>query len=129
MGCHGYHVVAVWAGAEEGCAADQGERTLHLLPPPPGAPKADGGQLGEAASGSQHQMIGHRLAGHRSRNWKLGYRTGNQLTVMWRVTLRASLSSIFLQTLPDLVTPLKGHSLSPCSCPPTRSVPSKRFGY
>ena len=27
-------------------------------------------------------------------------------------TLRASLSGIFLQTLPDLVTPLKGHSLS-----------------
>ena len=25
----------------------------------------------------------------------------------------------FLQTLPDLVTPLKGHSLSPRSCPPT----------
>ena len=28
-------------------------------------------------------------------------------------TLRASLSGTFLQTLPDLVTPLKGHSLSP----------------
>ena len=25
----------------------------------------------------------------------------------------------FLQTLPELVTPLKGHSLSPRSCPPT----------
>ena len=89
-------------------------------------------------------------------------------------TLRASLSSTFLQTLPDLVTPLKGtlylraavhrrgqrppkgsgtnhtpsiafrhlppnsarfsyategHSLSPRSCPPTRSAPSERFGY
>ena len=44
-------------------------------------------------------------------------------------TLRASLSGTFLQTLPDLVTPLKGHSLSPCSCPPTRSAPSERFGY
>ena len=31
------------------------------------------------------------------------------------------------QTLPDLVTPLKGHSLSPRSCPPTRSAPSERF--
>ena len=31
-------------------------------------------------------------------------------------TLRASLSGTFLQTLPDLVTPLKGHSLSPRSC-------------
>ena len=44
-------------------------------------------------------------------------------------TLRASLSGTFLQTLPDLVTPLKGHSLSPRSCPPTRSAPSERFRY
>ena len=28
----------------------------------------------------------------------------------------------FLQTLPELVTPLKGHSLSPRSCPPTVSA-------
>ena len=41
-----------------------------------------------------------------------------------RLTLRASLSGTFLQTLPDLVTPLKGHSLSPLSCPLT---PSERF--
>ena len=34
-----------------------------------------------------------------------------------------------LQTLPDLVTPLKGHSLSPRSCPPTGSAPPERFGY
>ena len=47
--------------------------------------------------------------------------------VVWG-TLRASLSGTFLQTLPDLVTPLKGHSLSPHSCPPTRSAPSKRSG-
>ena len=46
-----------------------------------------------------------------------------------RHTLRASLSGTFLPTLPDLVTPLKGHSLSPRSCPPTRSAPSERFGY
>ena len=44
-------------------------------------------------------------------------------------TLRASLSGTFLQTLPDLVTPLKGHSLSPRSCPPTRSAASQRFRY
>ena len=31
---------------------------------------------------------------------------------MGAITLRASLSGTFLQTLPDLVTPLKGHSLS-----------------
>ena len=29
-----------------------------------------------------------------------------------RATLRASLSGTFLQTLPDLATPLKGHSIS-----------------
>ena len=45
------------------------------------------------------------------------------------VTLRAPLSGTFPQTLPDLVTPLKGHSLSPRSCPPTRSAPSERFEY
>ena len=44
-------------------------------------------------------------------------------------TLRAPLSGTFLQTLLDLVTPLKGHSLSPRSCPATRSAPSERFGY
>ena len=31
--------------------------------------------------------------------------------------LRASFSGIFLQPLPELVTPLKGRSLSPRSCP------------
>ena len=35
-------------------------------------------------------------------------------------TLRASLSGTFLQTLPDLVTSLKRHSLSPRRCPPVR---------
>ena len=49
--------------------------------------------------------------------------------VLARLTLRASLSGTILQTLPDSVTPLKGHSLSPRSCPATRSVPSERFGY
>ena len=44
-------------------------------------------------------------------------------------TLRASLSGTFLQTLPDLVTQLKGYSLSPRICPATRSAPSERFGY
>ena len=53
-------------------------------------------------------------------------------TTVWTLigmgTLRASLSVTFLQTLPGLVTPLKGHSLSPRSCPPTRSAPSEGFG-
>ena len=44
-------------------------------------------------------------------------------------TLRASLSGTLLQTLPDLVTPLKGHSLSLHSCPAMRSSLSERFGY
>ena len=44
-------------------------------------------------------------------------------------TLQASLFSSFSQTLPELVPPLKGHSLSPCGCPPTLSVPSESFGY
>ena len=53
--------------------------------------------------------------------WGVG---GSGYTTLW-----ASLSGTFLQTLPELVTPLKGHSLSPRSCPPTRSAPSERFGY
>ena len=44
-------------------------------------------------------------------------------------TLRASLSGTFLQPLTELVTPLKRHSLSLRSCPPTLSAPSERFGY
>ena len=54
---------------------------------------------------------------------------GFYLRVVAAATLRASLSGTFLQTLPDLVTPLKGHSLSPRSCPATWSVPSERFRY
>ena len=45
------------------------------------------------------------------------------------VTRRVPLSGNLLQTLPDLVTPLKGHSLFPRSCPATRSAPFERFGY
>ena len=52
------------------------------------------------------------------------------LPSVWQThTLRAPLSGTFLQTLPDLVTPLKGYSLSPRSCPVTRSAPSERFRY
>ena len=42
------------------------------------------------------------------------------------ITLRASLFGTFLQTLPDLVTPLKGHSLPPRRCPATRSAPLRK---
>ena len=79
------------------------------------------------------------------------------VVLMLALTLLASLSGTFLQTLPDLVTPLKGHSTlrtplsgtclllkevcrkplfgvwghssSPRSCPATRPAPSERFGY
>ena len=49
--------------------------------------------------------------------------------VLVLITPRASLSGTFLQTLPDLVTALKGHSLFPRSCPATRSAPSERLGH
>ena len=45
------------------------------------------------------------------------------------LTLRASLSGTFLQTLPELVTPLKGHFPSLRSCPPKLSAVSERFWY
>ena len=48
------------------------------------------------------------------------------LGVCFVPTLRTSLSGTLLQTLPDLVTLLKGYSLSPRSCPATRSAPSER---
>jgi len=38
-------------------------------------------------------------------------------------------SSTFLKTLPELVRPLKGYSLSPCCCSPMLLVPSQRSGY
>ena len=53
----------------------------------------------------------------------------NQQSDISSCALWASLSGTFLQTLPDLVTQLKGHFLSLCSCPPTRSATSKRFRY
>ena len=44
------------------------------------------------------------------------------------LTLWARLSGTFLQTLPEWGTPLKGHSLSPCSCLPALSSPSESCG-
>ena len=55
--------------------------------------------------------------------------TWSNILFFLSLTLRAPLSGTFLQTLPDLVASLKGHSLSPHSCPATWSAPSKRFGY
>ena len=48
---------------------------------------------------------------------------GNGFRVKCAFTLPASLSGTFLQTLPELGAPLKGHCLPPRSCPPTRSAP------
>ena len=50
--------------------------------------------------------------------------------VRYSSTLWPSLSSTFLQTHPDLVTPPKGHLFIwfPRSCPSMLSAPSKRFG-
>ena len=69
----------------------------------------------------RHEWCTHRIATALCKDGRVGERLLH--------TLPASLSGTFLQTLPDLVTPLKGHSLSPRSCPPTRSAPSERFGY
>ena len=70
---------------------------------------------------NQYELMKKRKDGFLVLTWKKRVKTN---TTLW-----ASLSGTFLQTLPDLVTPLKGHSLSPRSCPATRSVPSERFGY
>ena len=59
----------------------------------------------------------------------VGFTLSGVLSVKTPSTLPASLSGTFLQTLPDSVTPLKGHSLSPRSCPATRSAPPERFRY
>ena len=45
-----------------------------------------------------------------------------------RTTLRASLSFTFLQTLSDLITPLKGHSLSPAAVHRRGQRPPKGSG-
>ena len=50
-----------------------------------------------------------------------GYATQGTLSVSVRL-------STFLQTVAQVVTPLKGHSQSPCSCPPTLSAPSEGLG-
>ena len=85
---------------------------IHLVPlrrpppPPPPPPSSSPRQLTSVHDPSLESLL-HRAG----------------------TTLRASLSGTFLRTLPDLVTPLKEHSLSPRSCPATRSAPSERFGY
>ena len=61
------------------------------------------------------------------RSWRRSMKAATDQALV--PTLRESLSGTLLQTLPDSVTPLKGHSLSPRSCPPTRSALSERFGY
>ena len=75
-------------------------------------------------------MLNSQVIEQVSEHCYLGVILDDQLNgkLILTVTLRAPLSGTFLQTPPDLVTPLKGHSLSPRSCPPTRSAPLKGLG-
>ena len=90
----------------------------------------EGGQVGRVGGdddeAEQPPGGGHQAAGQSSGRFPPTCRTPEHKA--W-LTLRASLSGTFLQTLPDLVTPLKGYSLSPRCCPVMRSAPSERFGY
>ena len=57
------------------------------------------------------------------------FKPGQQFCeVVVRGTLRASLSGTFLQTLSDLVTPPKGHSLSPAAVQRRVQRPPKGSG-
>ena len=89
---------------------------LLLPPPPPPLPLPPDRQTDRKTGGQINQKSTNV-------NWR------RQTRGMLHATLQAPLSGTFLQTLPDLVTPLKGHSLSPRSCPPTWSAPSERFEY
>ena len=61
--------------------------------------------------------------------WAAAKITPRRIRKCYRSRVWTSLSGTLLQTLPDLVTPLKEHSLSSRSCPATRLAPSERFGY
>ena len=92
--------------------------------------------LGLWQSSSQLQLISATLA-----RWSWAYLGSAMLKpaksligaeiigVPVSITPRASHSGTYLQTLPELATALKGHSLSPRSCPPMLSPPSERFEY
>ena len=71
----------------------------------------------EGRSGRGEEGGGERRGGGRGERRRGGGRLGNGVscTIKALVTLPASLFGTFLQTLPDLVTSLKGHSLSPHS--------------
>ena len=89
-------------------------------------PKSDARSLEE---GAEMRCSEFGLEGAEKRCSEFGGRCRKAMLGVWyQPTLRASLSGTFLQTLPDLVTPLKRHSLSPHSCPATRSAPSGSFG-
>ena len=60
---------------------------------------------------------------------RTGFRQRRRSEYSHDATLRASLSTDLLHTLPESLTPLKGHYLSPRSCSPTLSATSERFGY
>ena len=79
------------------------------------------GRCAELRTSQWHRLCWSR-AGASWRGVTLAGTTG-------QLTLRASLSGTFLQILPEVVTPLNGHSLSPRICLPTLSAPSERSGY
>ena len=66
-----------------------------------------------------HQFLAFRFSRAESRTTLL-LRTKHFCTQRQTHTPSIGLSGTFLKTLPDLVTPLMGHSLSPRSCPPTQ---------
>ena len=76
-----------------------------------------------------HQSLNMKCAQKQQKATVLGVTTLYECTsdyMSWsnRPTLQALLSGTLLQTLPDLITPLKGHSLFPRGCRLTRSEPS-----
>ena len=98
----------------------QGTRRLTTRPPPTPTTAKVTVTVGRMGKGERGK--GDMKGGHRKETTLRAPLSGTFLH-----TLRAPLSGTFLQTLPDLVTPLKGYSLSPRSCPATRSAPSERF--
>ena len=83
--------------------------------------------LAQLPQGSRPTCHAYRSVGYRSRAVFLGgggvFGVIVHYSYSFVATFWTSLSSTFLQTLSELVTPLKGHSLSPRSCPPKLSSP------
>ena len=74
-----------------------------------------------------HKTLIRTACPQNRRSWRRSMKAATDQALV--PTLRESLSGTLLQILPELVTPLQRYSLSPRSCPATRSAPSERFGY